>query len=61
MQPLDDPTGAAGWLVKFDRKSGEMLGHLDVPATSGLHSVEVMPSGEPVTNLGNQLLWFRAK
>jgi 6-bladed beta-propeller len=61
MQPLNEPTGAAGWVVKFDRKSGEMLGHLDVAETSGLHSVEVMPSGEPVTNLGNQLLWFRSK
>jgi 6-bladed beta-propeller len=61
MQPLNEPTGAAGWVVKFDRKSGKILGHLDVPEERGLHSVEQMPSGEPVTNLGSQLLWFRAK
>jgi hypothetical protein len=61
MQPLNEPTGAAGWVVKFDRKSGKILGHLDVPEEHGLHSVEQMPSGEPVTNLGNQLLWFKAK
>jgi DNA-binding beta-propeller fold protein YncE len=60
MQPLNEPTGAAGWVVKFNRKSGEMLGHLNVSEASGLHSVEVMASGEPVTNLGNRLLWFRA-
>ena len=61
MQPLSEPTGAPGWLVKFDRKTGSMLGHLNVSEGRGLHSVEVMPSGEPLTNLENQVLWFRAK
>jgi DNA-binding beta-propeller fold protein YncE len=60
MQPLNEPTGAAGWVVKLDPKTGKMLGHLDVSEDHGLHSVEQMPSGEPVTNQGNQLLWFRA-
>jgi DNA-binding beta-propeller fold protein YncE len=60
MQPLNEPTGASGWLVKFDAKTGQMLGHLDVTEKGGLHSVELMPSGEPLTNLGNQLLWFRS-
>jgi len=61
MQPLNQPTGSAGWLVKFDRKTGKMIGHLDVTEPRGLHSVEQMPSGEPVTNLENQLLWFKTK
>lgn len=61
IQPLDQPTGAPGWLVKFDRNTGKMLGHLDVSEERGLHSVELMPSGEPVATLGNQLLWFKAR
>ena len=38
-----------------------MIGHLDVSEPRGLHSVEHMPSGEPLTTLDNQVLWFRAK
>ncbi len=59
VQPLNQPTGSAGWLVEFDRKTGKMLGHLDVPQAHGLHSVEQMPSGEPLTTLDKGLLWFR--
>ena len=58
-QPLDKPTGSAGWVVKLDRNSGRILGHLDVREALGLHGVEISPSGEPVSSLGNQLLWFR--
>jgi 6-bladed beta-propeller len=61
MQPLNEPTGSAGWVVKLDCKSGKFLGHLDVAGQHGLHSVEQMPSGEPVTNLGNEVLWFKAQ
>ena len=61
LQPLNQPTGSPGWVVKFDRKTGKILGHLDVPEGRGLHSVEQMPSGEPVTTLDNSLLWFRAR
>jgi DNA-binding beta-propeller fold protein YncE len=59
MQRLDQPTGSAGWIVKMDRDSGKILGHLTVAETSGLHSIEVSSSGEPIITLGNQLLWFR--
>jgi len=38
-----------------------MLGHLNVSEGRGLHSVEVTSSGEPLTNLDTQVLWFRAK
>jgi hypothetical protein len=58
-QRLDQPPGSPGWLIKLDSRSGRILGHLDVPEAFGLHSVEITPSGEPVTVLGNQLLWFR--
>ncbi len=61
MQPLNEPTSSPGWLVKFDRKTGKMLGHLVVSEKGGLHSVEQTASGEPVTVLGTRLLWFRAK
>jgi hypothetical protein len=58
---FNEPTGAPGWVVKFDAKSGKMLGHLDVPEKGGLHSVEQMPSGEPLVNLGTQAVWFKKK
>lgn len=58
-QTLDRPTGSPGWIVKLDRDSGKILGHLTVSEASGLHSIEVSSSGEPIITLGNQLLWFR--
>lgn len=61
MQPFKQPTGSPGWVVKFDRKTGKMLGHLDVSEERGLHSVEQMSSGEPIITFGNELLWFKAK
>jgi len=61
MQPLNEPTGAPGWVVKLDRDSGRILGHLDVADKGGLHSMEQTASGEPITVLANQLMWFRAK
>jgi hypothetical protein len=36
-----------------------MLGHLNVSEDRGGHSLEVMPSGEPLITLGYQLLWFK--
>ena len=61
MQSFDRPPGSAGWVVKFDCETGRILGHLDVPEARGLHSVEQVASGEPLTTLGNELLWFKAK
>jgi hypothetical protein len=60
-QSFDRPPGSAGWVVKFDCETGRILGHLDVPEARGLHSVEQVASGEPLTTLGNELLWFKAK
>jgi DNA-binding beta-propeller fold protein YncE len=58
---LNEPTGSTGWVVKFDRDSGKMLGHLKVTEKAGLHSVEQTLSGEPITVLASELLWFRRK
>jgi hypothetical protein len=60
MQAFDQLPGAAGWIVKFDATSGKMIGHISVAEFPGLHSVEQMPSGEPVTVMKSQLLWFKA-
>jgi sugar lactone lactonase YvrE len=59
MGPFDRLPGSPGWLVKLDPQSGKILGHLDVPEDRGGHSLEVMPSGEPLITLGNGLLWFK--
>ena len=58
---LNEPTGSAGWVVKFDRNTGKMLGHLKVPEKAGLHSMEQTAGGEPLTVLANQVLWFKKK
>jgi hypothetical protein len=60
-QPFNQPPGSPGWVVKFDRKTGKMLGHLVVSKERGLHSIEQMASGEPIITLGSELLWFKAK
>jgi 6-bladed beta-propeller len=60
MSPFDQPPGSPGWVVKLDPKTGKILGHLDVPEARGGHSVEQMPSGEPLATLGNELIWFKA-
>lgn len=58
--PLDQPPGAPGWLLKLDRQTGKILGHLDITEPRGGHAVDLLPSGEPVVTLGNGLLWFKA-
>ncbi|HZD77590.1 MAG TPA: peptidyl-alpha-hydroxyglycine alpha-amidating lyase family protein [Acidobacteriaceae bacterium] len=60
IQPFNRPLTSGGWVVKLDRKTGTILGHLDVPEAGG-HSLAVTPSGEPLTTVGDELLWFKAK
>jgi streptogramin lyase len=60
MAPLNEPTGAPGWIVKMDRKTGKILGYVEVMENGGLHSVEVTGSGEPITNLASHVEWFKA-
>jgi hypothetical protein len=61
MQPLDEPPGAPGWLVKLGRKTGKILGYVEVSGKGGLHSVEVSATGEPITSLANHIEWFKAR
>jgi DNA-binding beta-propeller fold protein YncE len=59
--PLNLPTGASGWLVKLDARTGKMLGHLDVEGEHVLHGLEVTPAGEPITTAGDHVMWFRKR
>lgn len=61
MHPVDQPTASPGWLVKLDRTTGKILGYVDVPEKSGLHSVEVTRDGQPLTVVANHILWYRGK
>ena len=54
------PGSGRAWVVKLDRKTGRLLGHIDVPESRAGHDLELMPSGEPVITLGDGLLWFQA-
>lgn len=58
VQEKSKPAGPGGWLVKLDRETGKLLGHLEV---SGLHSVELSAAGEPVIVDGNRVLWLKPK
>ena len=42
-QPRDEPNLSPGWLMKIDRKSGAVLGYVEV---TGVHGMDVMPDGE---------------
>ena len=59
MQPLNEPTGAPGWIVKLDRTTGKVLGYVAVTQKAGLHSVEEVGKGQPMTVAGNGVIWFR--
>ncbi|HWZ45268.1 MAG TPA: 6-bladed beta-propeller [Candidatus Saccharimonadales bacterium] len=61
MQPLNEPTGSPGWLVKLDRRSGKILGYVAVPDKGGLHSVEIGADGGPITGVANHVEWFKAR
>ena len=59
MQPLNEPAGSPGWVVKLDRKSGKILGYVPVSENAGLHSVEDAGEGQPMTDVGNRVFWFK--
>jgi len=61
MGPFDrEPGAAGGWVLKLDRRSGRILGHIDIAEPGAGHALDVTPSGEPVITQGDGLLWFRA-
>ena len=58
-QARNQPNGAPGWLIKTDRRTGQVLGYVQSP---GHHSIEVTSSGELMTgSRPDQVLWFRAR
>lgn len=56
--PLNAPTGAPGWIVKLDRKSGKILGYVPVTEGGGLHTVEDDGHGHPMTTINNRIVVF---
>src|ERR1700744_4211539 len=59
MAQLNEPTGSPGWVVKLDRKTGKVLGYLPVTETPCLHTVEDAGNGQPMTDIGNRVVWFK--
>jgi 6-bladed beta-propeller protein len=59
MQSLNEPPGSPGWVVKLDRKSGKILGYMPVSEKAGLHSLEDAGGGQPMTDVGNKVVWFK--
>jgi sugar lactone lactonase YvrE len=59
MQPRHEPPGAPGGVVKLDRRTGKILGYVPVSERAGLHSVEDAGAGQPMTDVGNRVVWFK--
>ena len=59
MQPVDRPTGSAGWVVKLDPKTGVFLGSVELTEPFGLHTIDVNASGEPLTSVRQRVVRFR--
>jgi hypothetical protein len=59
VQPLDEPPGSPGWVLKLDRKTGVILGYVQVKERAGLHCVEDAGKGQPMTDVGNRIVWFK--
>lgn len=59
-QPLELPNLSPGWLLKLDRRTGQVLGYVDV---TGAHGMDVLENGELMVGPGPNRaspLWFRA-
>jgi hypothetical protein len=56
-QQRNEPTGAAGWLMKIDRHSGKVLGYVD--SAHGHHVVNVTQDGDLLSGARpDKVLWF---
>ncbi len=42
-QPDDKPNFVPGWLLELDRRTGKLLGHVDV---TGVHGMDALRDGE---------------
>lgn len=47
-QPRNVPNGSEGWIVKVDRRNGNVLGAME---SGGTHSIEVNAEGKPMTGV----------
>ncbi len=61
MQPLNEPAGSPGWVVKLDRKTGKILGYVPMTESASLHSVEDAGDSQPMTDAGNRTVWFKMR
>jgi DNA-binding beta-propeller fold protein YncE len=55
------PNGTPGWLIKLDRKTGNLLGYVDSIAN---HGMDVLANGEVISTSparGEMPQWFRVK
>ena len=60
-QPRNEPNLSPGWLMKIDRKTGSVLGYVDV---TGVHGMDAMPDGEVMVGPGPDAKapqWFRRR
>lgn len=56
-QPLNQPNGSPGWLMKLDPKTGSILGYVE---STGNHGIEITETGELLIAPGpGQPQWFR--
>lgn len=56
-QPRTSPNGQDGWILKVDKETGKILGHIP---SAGTHSVALLKPGQPVTGARpNHLFYFR--
>ncbi|HMD18248.1 MAG TPA: 6-bladed beta-propeller [Terriglobales bacterium] len=60
MQQLNEPAGSPGWIIKLDRRTGTILGYVRMTEKAGLHSVEDAGEGQPMTDVGNKVVWFKS-
>jgi hypothetical protein len=60
-QPLNEPPRSPGWVIRLDRTDGKILGYAPVTEKAGLHCVEDGGDDQPMTNLGNKVIWFKGR
>ncbi len=59
MAPLNVPPGSPGWIVKMERNSGKILGYVPVTDAPALHCLEMANGRQPMTDVRNEVLWFK--
>jgi hypothetical protein len=51
-------TRFGGWIIELDR-NGKILGQIEVADEPSLHTVTDMGDGQPMTVVGNRVIWFK--